>query len=135
MADYRGLEATCGEDSTTQPNNLLEAIKANAALDTPCLVDAVARTTVTYGQLLDQVTKAARRFETKERKLAFLVARNTVDSVLVYLALIQAGHTVCLWSDGTDIQTMQASIDLYTPHFIAGMTDLPVTHYTSMDSF
>jgi long-chain acyl-CoA synthetase len=134
MADYRGLKATCGDDSTPQSSNLLEAIKANASLEAPCLIDGATGNTVTYGQLLHEVRETARAFESKERKLAFLVAQNTVDSVLVYLALLQAGHTVCLWSAGTDTQAMQASVDLYAPHFIVGMTELRAKHYASMDA-
>lgn len=134
MADYRGLEAACCDDLNPQSDNLLEAIKANASLDAPCLIDAAAGTSLTYGQLLHEVREAARIFEAKERKLAFLVARNTVDSVLVYLALLQAGHTVCLWSEGTDTEALQASVDLYAPHFIAGVTKLPAKHYTSMNA-
>jgi long-chain acyl-CoA synthetase len=130
MGNTRGLEVELRDCLSSQSKNLLEAMRAHGAPESSCLIDATTASTLTYSQVLQEVQERARSFEAGRPRLAFLVASNSVDTVLTYLSLIQAGHTICLWSDSADQQAMRAAIDLYTPHFVVGVTALPETHYT-----
>lgn len=130
MGNIRSVKADLSYLPSLQFKNLLEGIRANAVPQSPCLIDVATASNLTYAQVLQEAHERARYFEAPGPRLAFLVAGNSVDTVLNYLALIQAGHTICLWNDSADNQALRAAIDLYTPHFVIGAAGSPETHYT-----
>lgn len=124
MGDARDLEMVTRASLFSEKGQLIETIRNNAAPGATCLVDVATSTALTYAQLLGAVDEIARTFQSDGRKLAFLVARNTLDTVVAYLALIQAGHVVCLWNATTDSEALQRSVQLYSPFFVVNS---PVT--------
>lgn len=133
MGNSRGLEVDCRNSSNLKCRNLLEAIRAAALPDSPCLIDSTSGNYLTYMQVLQEVEKRARSFEAATHKLAFLIASNTVDTVLTYLSLLQSGHTICFWNEATDTQALQKAIELYSPHFVVGTGTLPEKDYLFVD--
>lgn len=125
MGNSRGLGVACRNSSNPEFRNLLEAIRATTSPHSPCLIDSASGNYLTYEQVLQEVQKRARAFEAAAPKLAFLVANNTVDTVLTYLSLIESGHAICFWNDSSDTQTLQKALELYSPHFVVGTGVLP----------
>ncbi len=68
--------------------------------DAPALVDAEAGSIVSYGELTARVGEAAARLRRDGRRLVFLLASNTVPSIIAYLACMEAGLPVCLIEAG-----------------------------------
>ena len=68
--------------------------------DAPALVDADAGSVVSYGELTARVGDAAARLRRDGRRLVFLLASNTVPSIIAYLACMEAGLPVCLIEAG-----------------------------------
>jgi len=108
------------EQQALMPATFLAEIEANSFPDAVCLLDGRAGAEVTYGQLAHDVKVAAKVFEADKRRLAFLYATSSVDTVIAYLALIHAGHAVYLVGDGTDETALTQAVDLYAPDIVVG---------------
>lgn len=91
--------------------NDLSRFGANEAL-----VDAESGVTLTYAELESRVQQRSIQLAAPKR-LVFLEARNTIGSVVDYLACLRAGHVVYLLESVHDPKT-RALIDTYRPHII-----------------
>jgi acyl-CoA synthetase (AMP-forming)/AMP-acid ligase II/fucose 4-O-acetylase-like acetyltransferase len=72
---------------------------------------------LSYGQLASRVTAMARRLG-DERRLVLLACGNDVDSVVVYLAAMAAGHPVLL-APGDRSDHLDALVAAYDPDVVA----------------
>jgi long-chain acyl-CoA synthetase len=95
-------------------------ILARAAPDAPCLIDGSSGATLTYNQVVATITNNAQQFVVRGKKLAFLGATNTVDSVLAYLTLLDAGYTVYLSNQDNDPGTVKGVTEHYAPDLLVG---------------
>ncbi|BDZ53825.1 AMP-binding protein [Agromyces marinus] len=74
--------------------------------------------TVDYAELADRVR--ARRDELGDgRRLVFLAAANTVESIVTHVAALAAGHPVLLLPSGIDESALAGLADRYEPDVIA----------------
>jgi len=82
---------------------------------TAAILDADAGIEITYGQLLNRVKQTA-DFLSRElgRSLVFQIATNTSDSVILYLACLEASCPVCLL-DPRSIDRLQPLLQVYQP--------------------
>ena len=68
---------------------------------TIAIIDGDCGTETTYGQLLTSVTRASDFLRSKlGRGVVFLLATNTVSSIVLYLSCLELGYPVCLLEPG-----------------------------------
>lgn len=84
--------------------------------DTPALITA--DTTLTYTRLDDRVSELASRLG-ETRRLVLLVADNTVDAIVAYLAALRGQHPVLL-APASDDRALDALVDAYQPDVVVG---------------
>lgn len=90
------------------------------------LVVADQATEVTYGELLDRVTKAAAGLRRQlQRGLVFHVATNTPASIVLYLACLEAGCPVALLEPAPADRLMPL-LGAYDPHAVLLPSDAEV---------
>ena len=120
MAERSSKQDCQAEPKALGPGAFLGEIEANATPDAVCLLDGRAGAEVTYGQVAHDVREATKVLEADTRKVAFLYATSSVDTVIAYLALIHAGHVVYLIGEGTDEAALTQALEMYAPDIIVG---------------
>jgi len=86
--------------------------------DSPAVFDGDTRQWLTHGQLTCRVSAFAQRLQFPRKALGFLFARNDVDSLVAYLAAIEAGHAVAMLNPELDEELRARLIALFRPDFI-----------------
>lgn len=89
-----------------------------------CVFDGDARRWFTRGQLQNNVASFTEKLTFRHKALGFLFALNNVDSLVAYLAAIEAGHAIVMLNPELDCPLKSKLIDLYQPDFIIA----PITH-------
>ncbi|WP_104992099.1 AMP-binding protein [Deinococcus sp. NW-56] len=75
--------------------------------------------TITHAELSERTRALASGLKLSRGKgLLFLFARNTVSSILAYLAAIEAGHAIALLDDGLKTEFAAHLVDHYQPDLI-----------------
>jgi acyl-CoA synthetase (AMP-forming)/AMP-acid ligase II len=88
------------------------------------LTDAGSGQRWSWVQLIAAVKELAASLEAPRKRLAFLFCQNDGATVLSYLALIEAGHTVALLDAALSPTFRQRLLDLYQPDLILCSTQL-----------
>jgi acyl-CoA synthetase (AMP-forming)/AMP-acid ligase II len=80
---------------------------------------------LTRTELTRRVTDFAARLEFPRKALGFVFAYNDAESLIAYLAALQAGHAVAPLNPQLDEALSARLISLFRPDFIAGPPSLP----------
>jgi long-chain acyl-CoA synthetase len=83
-----------------------------------CVFDGDARRWFTRGELQNHVAAFAEMITFSHKALGFLFALNDVDSLVAYLAAIEAGHAIVMLNPELDCRLKSKLIDLFHPDFI-----------------
>jgi acyl-CoA synthetase (AMP-forming)/AMP-acid ligase II len=97
----------------------------SAPASAPALYDSAIGQWCSYGELHDKVAAAAEVLRGR-KALAFCFCRNSLASVVWYLAGVDAGHAVALLDDGLSEEFKSRLIDLYAPDLILGSSEATV---------
>src|ERR1700722_5750562 len=89
-----------------------------------CVFDGDARRWFTRGQLHNQVAAFTEKLTFSHKALGFLFALNDIDSLVAYLAAIEAGHAIVMLNPELDCRLKSKLIYLFQPDFILA----PATH-------
>lgn len=104
----------------------------------PALYDTGAGSWRTYQQLAGDVTQTADCLFEGAKRLVFCFCRNDYDSVVGYLAGLEAGHVTALLDDRLPAPLRSQLIDHYKPEYIlqssASEWMLPASEWTAVES-
>jgi acyl-CoA synthetase (AMP-forming)/AMP-acid ligase II len=93
--------------------------------DAPAVFNGNTGQWLTRAELTRCVTDFAARLEFPRKALGFVFAYNDADSLITYLAALQAGHAVAPLNPQLDEAFSARLISLFHPDFIAGPPSLP----------
>lgn len=93
------------------------------ALERPALFDEAAARWIAYGELESRVADVAARFASSPRGLAFLLCPVRPTSIIMYLALLRAGHVVALLDPATSGAHLDALRAAYLPEWVIAGQD------------
>jgi acyl-CoA synthetase (AMP-forming)/AMP-acid ligase II len=85
--------------------------------DGPALIDAATGQTLTYRDLGERTRARAEAFG-PSKALVFVFLRNTLDSVIAYLAALRAGHAVALLDPQAKAEFVGGLLAAYQPDFV-----------------
>ena len=86
--------------------------------NTPCLFDAQKNSWLSYGQLVSEVFKLAEHFRSSRPRLAFCYCSRDIDSIVNYLAYLQAGQPLLLLDASLPIEVQIKMENRYLPELI-----------------
>ena len=88
--------------------------------DRVAIIDAQARTVITYRQLEDLSCAGANQLKGTRKRLACLAIRNDITGIVCYLSLLRSGHAIYLCGPQDAMDLNSDFIDRYRPDFILG---------------
>ena len=88
--------------------------------DRVAIIDAQARTVITYRQLEDLSRAGANQLKGTRKRLACLAIRNDIAGILCYLSLLRSRHAIYLCGSQVAITLNSDFIDRYRPDLILG---------------
>lgn len=88
---------------------------------------------IKYGQLEEMVNQLIKKYD--NRKLAFLVCTNTIESVVIYLSLLRAQIPVVLINEHIENELLAQLIELYKPFYFWDNRSEELNGYHKADSF
>jgi acyl-CoA synthetase (AMP-forming)/AMP-acid ligase II len=127
----------CGITGDSVPMSglgMIRSILERADPAAPCLIDGATEITHTYGDVLQSITNYSQSFAADRKRLAFLVAANTIDSVLTYLTLLDLGYAIYLSNQDSDPAILSDAIERYKPDILAGFDSIPLGDYEIQQS-
>lgn len=99
---------------------------------------------ISYASLMAKVDAAAADLRSNgTRQLGFIIASNTLSSLVAYLACLKARHVPLLLPSGISPKLLQSLQNLYQPDWLMGWhiageplagSDLPIVHTRSKNS-
>jgi long-chain acyl-CoA synthetase len=113
---------------------IVRSILERADPTAPCLIDGPTGIMHTYYDVLKSITHCSKSFANDRKKLAFLAAANTVDSVLAYLTLLDLGYAIYLSNQDSDPANLSDAIERYKPDILAGFDVAPLRDYEIQQS-
>ncbi len=102
--------------------------------DAIALVDVEAHVTWTYRRLGERIREVSARLRGWPRSLLMLFAHNDVDSVVSYLAALDAGHAIYLSPVPIRHASAAALVARYRPELIVAAADTPEVFLDKYDS-
>jgi acyl-CoA synthetase (AMP-forming)/AMP-acid ligase II len=94
--------------------------------DTPAVFDGNTGEWLTRAELTRRVTDFAACLQFPRKALGFLFAYNDAESLIAYLAALQAGHAVAMLNPELDETLRARLISRFQPDFIAGLPGQPL---------
>jgi len=126
--------ATTGDSVPMSGLGIVRSILEHADPAAPCLIDGATGTAQTYGDVLQSITNYSQSFAADSKRLAFLVAANTIDSVLAYLTLLDRGYAIYLSNQDSDPAILSDAIERYKPDILAGFDSISLGDYEIQQS-
>lgn len=96
----------------------LDELSRTADGESPAVIDAETAQRLTYSALRTAVDETAAAFVSVRRRLAFLLARNDVATIVALFALRSAGHVVAMVDASLDDESLRALIASYDPELV-----------------
>lgn len=112
---------------------LIDLIRANADPGAVSLIDGPSGASISYSELFSRIDVVSSRLARGEKKIALLFIRNSVDSIVTYLALLNAGHVVYLLNPASYQDAVFSAIENYVPDLICGSPELSLSGYLPLD--
>ncbi len=102
---------------------LVPYVRSIAQAKAPALIESSSGEVISYAALLTRIDSSASQFRSLPQSIAFLATSNSSEAITTYLALLEAGHVVCLISDTTGEHELCSLIERYQPNIIAGRSN------------
>ena len=101
------------------------------------LVDAQTGTELSYFELAETVEQLVDKIALDLRSLVFTRLDNTIDDILVYLALLVSGHVPYIFSSKISLEDLEKLVERYQPQAILGCGGLALdtNSYTDREIF